>query len=85
MAAIIAQMTRQNRERKKKRRYEKPISKCMYHLPEFAPAFDKEIHNKYLRAKRQTREKFHAENFHKIVFERHLIMDEILAFVTRAT
>uniref|UniRef100_A0A0K2TJJ0 Uncharacterized protein n=1 Tax=Lepeophtheirus salmonis TaxID=72036 RepID=A0A0K2TJJ0_LEPSM len=47
MAAIIAQMTRANRERKKKKRYE--ISKCLYDLPPFNEKYEPEIHNRYLR------------------------------------
>ena len=46
MAAIIAQITRANRERKRKKTYE--IQKCMYDLPPFDPHFDPLIHNKYL-------------------------------------
>ena len=41
MAAIIAQMTRANRERRKKKRYE--ISKCMYELPPFAARFEPQV------------------------------------------
>lgn len=46
MAAIIAQITRANRERKRKKTYE--IQKCMYDLPPFDPHFDPLKHNKYL-------------------------------------
>ena len=46
MAAIIAQITRANRERKRKKTYE--IQKCMYDLPPFDPHFDPLVHNKYL-------------------------------------
>ena len=46
MAAIIAQITRANRERKKKKTYE--TTKCMYDLPPFDPHFDPMVHNKYL-------------------------------------
>ena len=41
MAAIIAQMTRANRERRKKKRYE--ISKCMYELPPYAARFEPQV------------------------------------------
>lgn len=41
MAAIIAQMTRANRERKKKKRVE--ISKCMYDLPPYPDHFDEQV------------------------------------------
>jgi len=37
-------MTRANRERKKKKRYE--ITKCMYELPPFPDHYQKEVHNK---------------------------------------
>lgn len=73
MAAIIAQMTRANRERKKKKRYE--ISKCMYNLPSYSRSFEPDVHNKYLRAKRELQEKFSAMQFHRLVSDR---MDEIL-------
>ena len=46
MAAIIAQITRANRERKRKKTYE--IQKCMYDLPPFDTHFDPLVHNKYL-------------------------------------
>ncbi|XP_023326920.1 uncharacterized protein LOC111700276 [Eurytemora carolleeae] len=58
MAAIIAQMTRQNRERAKKKRYES--AKCMYELPPFDPHYDPKIHNKYM-ARRQAYIKQEAE------------------------
>lgn len=68
MAAIIAQMTRANRERKKKKRIE--ISKCMYELPAFTDHFESQLHNKYLRCKKQMEEKDRADAFHKLVIER---------------
>ena len=43
MAAIIAQMTRANRERKKNRRPEIMISKCMYDLAPFAERFEPQV------------------------------------------
>jgi hypothetical protein len=46
MAAIIAQITKANRERKRKKTYE--TTKCMYDLPPFDPHFDPMIHNKYM-------------------------------------
>ena len=46
MAAIIAQLTRANRERGKKVTY--ATTKCMYDLPRFDSHFDPLVHNKYL-------------------------------------
>jgi len=51
MAAIIAQMTRANRERKRRKRVE--TSKCMYKIPAFDPTFDAEIHNNFLSRRKQ--------------------------------
>ena len=41
MAAIIAQLTRANRERKTRVRIE--TSKCMYEIPPFDPRYSKDI------------------------------------------
>ena len=46
MAAIIAQMTRANRERKKKKRIE--ISKCMYELPPFTTKFEPQVTKSFI-------------------------------------
>ena len=43
MAAIIAQMTRANRERKKNKRWEIIISKCMYELAPFPQRFEAKV------------------------------------------
>ena len=49
MAAIIAQITRNNRERKRKEsmQYKEGI-KCVNKLPDYEDLFDPKIHNKYL-------------------------------------
>ena len=57
MAAIIAQMSLRNRERKKRRaalgrRGETGSDKCVYTLPPFDQCYDPLLHNKYVRAKR---------------------------------
>ena len=46
MAAIIAQLTRNKRERAAKISYE--TNKCMYYIPPFDQHFDPYVHNKYL-------------------------------------
>ena len=56
MAAIIAQMSLRNRERKKRKkllgkRAETAPDKCVYKLPPFDSCYDPLIHNKYARAK----------------------------------
>ena len=58
MAAIIAQMSLRNRERKKRRaalgrRGETGSDKCVYTLPPFDQCYDPLLHNKYVRAKRR--------------------------------
>ena len=58
MAAIIAQMSLRNRERKKRkaalgRRAEVAPEKCVYKLPPFEICYDPLLHNKYVRAKRR--------------------------------
>ena len=56
MAAIIAQMSLRNRERKKKKallgkRAEVQPDKCVYKLPPFDKCYDPLQHNKYMKAK----------------------------------
>ena len=56
MAAIIAQMSLRNRERKKRRaalgrKAETDSDKCVYTIPPFDRCYDPFIHNKYVRAK----------------------------------
>ncbi len=48
MAAIIAKITRENRERKIRIKKTLPINKSNYKLPPFKEAFCPEIDNKYL-------------------------------------
>ena len=43
MAAIIAQMTRANRERKKNKRFEIVIGKCMYEIGPFPEKYEPEV------------------------------------------
>ena len=56
MAAIIAQMSLRNRERKKRKkllgkRAETSSDKCVYKLEPFDRCYDPLLHNKYVRAK----------------------------------
>ena len=57
MAAIIAQMSLANRERKKRKAEmgNRAISsdKCIYYLPPFDRCFDPLKHNKYMKMKQQ--------------------------------
>ena len=57
MAAIIAQMSLANRERKKRKAEmgNKAIGadKCIYELPPFDRCFDPMKHNKYMKMKQQ--------------------------------
>jgi|FrelakmetLWP11LW_1041352.scaffolds.fasta_scaffold330017_1 hypothetical protein len=43
MAAIIAQITRANRERIRKKRFEIVISKCMYEIKSFPDQYEPEV------------------------------------------
>ncbi len=43
MAAIIAQITRANRERINKKRFEIVISKCMYEIKPFPEKYEPEV------------------------------------------
>jgi len=43
MAAIIAHITRANRERIRKKKFEIIISKCMYEIKPFPDKFDPEV------------------------------------------
>ena len=43
MAAIIAQMTRANRERKKNKCFEIVIGKCMYEIGPFPEKYEPEV------------------------------------------
>ena len=43
MAAIIAHITRANRERIEKKRYEIVISKCMYEIRPFERTYDPKV------------------------------------------
>ena len=43
MAAIIAQITRANRERIRKKRFEIIISKCMYEIKAFPDQYEPEV------------------------------------------
>ena len=57
MAAIIAQMSLANRERKKRKAEmgNKAIGtdKCIYYIPPFDHCFDPMKHNKYIKLKQQ--------------------------------
>ena len=43
MAAIIAQMTRANRERRKSSRIDIGIGKCVYEIPPFSERYEPEV------------------------------------------
>ena len=47
MAAIIAHITRSNRERLEKKKYEIIISKCMYEIRPFERCFDAKVSFNY--------------------------------------
>ena len=49
MAAIIAQMTRANRERKKNKCFEIVIGKCMYEIGPFPEKYEPEVIILYLK------------------------------------
>ncbi|XP_040568655.1 uncharacterized protein [Lepeophtheirus salmonis] len=68
MAAIIAQMTRANRERMKNKRIE--ISKCMYEIPPFPERFDPKVHNKYIKATNDLQGKREAVHFRQLIIDR---------------
>ena len=70
MAAIIARITRSNRERLEKKKYEIIISKCMYEILPFGECFDPVQHNKYVLFKNLRCETEDATAFHKLVLER---------------
>ena len=65
MAAIIAQMSLANRERKK-RMAEKGkaigADKCIYYLPPFDRCFDPMKHNKYMKMKQHIERKQYIQN-----------------------
>ena len=49
MAAIIAQITRNKRERERKESMgPREVSKCMHDLPSYETKFNPKVHNKYL-------------------------------------
>ena len=48
MAALIAHITRSNRERLEKKKFEIIITKCMYEIRPFEKYYDPMIHNKYV-------------------------------------
>ena len=48
MAAIIAQITRANRERIRKKRFEIIISKCMYEIKEFPDKYEPEVRDSFV-------------------------------------
>ena len=58
MAAIIAQITRKQRERKVRERTWKMIdsSKCLYSLPPFDAQFDPTVHNQFVRNRTMNKE-----------------------------
>ena len=62
MAAIIAKITRENRERIKRRKNTIPIKKSRYSLPAFKDEFDPERDIKVF-----TNEKFHSESDSDII------------------
>ena len=66
MAAIIAQMSLANRERKKRlaEKGTKAIGadKCIYYLPPFDRCFDPMKHNKYMKMKQQVERKNYIQN-----------------------
>jgi hypothetical protein len=45
MAAIVAQITKANWERKKKRVKYVSVEKCVYQIPPFDATFDPKLHN----------------------------------------
>ena len=49
MAGIIAQITRANRERIEKRKFEVGVSKCMYELKPFDQCFKAEVRRQSLQ------------------------------------
>ena len=57
MAAIIAQLSRANWERKKNARKSLPPDKSATFLPPFGDRFLPEVHNKFVRSKRLVKEK----------------------------
>ena len=70
MAAIIAHITRSNRERLEKKKYEIIITKCMYEIRPFEKCFDPIQHNKYVLFKSLRCETDDATAFHQLVLER---------------
>ena len=58
MTAVVAQMTREQRERKSRQRH--PLStdssKCFYKLRPFDPHFEPEVHNKFMAGQLQERQ-----------------------------
>ena len=61
MAAIIAQLSRANWERKKNKRRTVPPDKSVSILPAFDARFDPLVHNPYLRCKTVAEEKKRRE------------------------
>jgi len=71
MAAIIAQMTRANRERKKNKCFEIVIGKCMYEIGPFPERYEPEKHDKYLRAKKYLGvDREEVKILHRVVMQR---------------
>ncbi|XP_059083857.1 uncharacterized protein LOC131881106 [Tigriopus californicus] len=73
MAAIIAQLSRANWERKKNKRKAIPPEKSTAYLPPFERTFLAEKHNKYVRCKLALIEKIKAE---KLTFAEELLVSE---------
>ncbi len=70
MAAIIAQLSRANRERRRNAKKTLPPDKSAAFLPPFERRFVPEVHNKYLRCQRLLKEKKRQE---KIAYVQDII------------
>ena len=81
MAAIIAQMSLANRERKKRKAEmgNKAIGadKCIYQIPPFDRCFDPLKHNKYMKMKQQIDRRNYIVNEAKSKFDEDLSQSRI--------
>ena len=68
MAALIAHITRSNRERLEKKKFEIIITKCMYEIRPFEKCYDPMIHNKYVLFKALRCETDDATSFYKLFY-----------------
>ena len=76
MAALIAHITRSDRERLEKKKFEIIITKCMYEIRPFEKCYDPMIHNKYVLFKALRCELDDATSFYKVVIDRLNILDQ---------